>query len=847
MKTTAISRRDFLRRTATGTAFLALAPADGLLGAPTAQAWSKEAKKYRFYMIGHGHIDPVWLWPWTEGVSVVHSTFRSALDRMKETPDFVFTASSAQFYHWISLNDPGMLAEIRQRVAEGRWNVVGGWWVEPDMNIPSGEAMARQGLYGQLALQRLVGRRATVAFNPDSFGHPGSLPQIIRLQGMENYVFMRPGPHEKTLPADLFWWEGVEGSRVLAFHIQDSYNSGSEADAVKKHLEEIVKRTENYPATALMAFYGVGDHGGGPTKANIRGIDKLKAEKGAPQIAYGSVDRYFEEVRADGSLSIPAVKDDLQHHAVGCYTAESAIKKNNRQAEAALVAAEKITGVGSLIWKADYPKEAFTAAWQKLLFLQFHDSLAGSSLSAHSEDAREGYGYVLNTARESTALAMQKLEWRIAAEDPESQYLVLFNPHAWEAEANVAYDLDWKPSPCVMDDRGRVYPAQWTAGQSVTGRKRILFTVPLPPMGYRQVRVMKGDASIPSEKAAKAEGNRLENGYYRISFSPDGTLSIFDKEAGREVFAGGNGGCRGVVIEDTSDTWSHDIRSFSKEIGSFGGATVKVLDEGPLRATVRVVSTYGKSALTIDWSLYSGSRRIEAAVSLDWHERLKMLKFSFPVDVEAPRPTYEIPYGHIVREANGDEDPGQRWIDLTGRRDGGLYGLTVVNDAKYGYSVAGNDMRISVVRSAPFAHHDPAKLNPGQEYSWMDQGIQTFRLLLVPHRDGWKEAHIPRIAEEFMTPPAVIYQGIHQGDMPASGSFLAIDAPQVVVSAVKKSEEGEDVVIRLVETLGEAVSATLHFPSAGFTWKGRFKPGEIKTLRLDPRTGSVREVNLLEE
>ncbi|MDR1980965.1 MAG: glycosyl hydrolase-related protein [Tannerellaceae bacterium] len=842
-----ISRRDFIRRSATGTAFLALTPASSLLANPTAASWSKKAKKFSFYMIGHGHIDPVWLWPWTEGVSVVHSTFRSALDRMNETPDFVFAASSAQFYHWISLNDPGMLAEIRQRVAEGRWNVVGGWWVEPDMNIPSGEAMARQGLYGQLTLQRLVGRRATTAFNPDSFGHPGALPQIIRLQGMENYVFMRPELHEKTLPADLFWWEGIDNSRVLTYRIQDGYNSGSNAESIKSHLEEIVKRTKNHPATVLMGFYGVGDHGGGPTKANIQGINKLKAGKDAPAISYGSVDRYFNEIRANKDLSIPVVKDDLQHHAVGCYTAECDIKKNNRQAEAALVTAEKITGIGSVIWKADYPKEAFTAAWQKLLFLQFHDSLAGSSVSVHSQDAREGYGHILNTAHESVALAIQKLEWQIAAEDPESQYVVLFNPHAWEIDAHIAYDLDWKPSPCVMDDRGRVYPAQWTAAQSVTGRRRILFTVPLPPMGYRQIRVMKGDSSIPSGKVAEADENRLENDYFRITFSPNGTISIFDKEAGKEVFAGGNSGCKGVVIEDTSDTWSHGIKSFSKEIGSFGGATVKVLDKGPLRATVRVVSTYGKSTLTIDWSLYSGSRRIEAAVSLDWHEQLKMVKFSFPVDVEAPVPTYEIPYGHIVREANGDEDPGQRWIDLTGKRDGGLYGLTVVNDAKYGYNVLGNDMRISVARSAPFAHHDPAKLNPEQEYIWMDQGIQTFRMLLIPHKDSWKEAHIPRIAEEFIAPPAVVYQGIHKGSMPASGSFLAIDTPNVVVSAIKKSEEGDDVIIRLVETLGEEVSATLHFPSADFSWKGRFKPSEIKTLRLNPQTGLIKEVNVLEE
>ena len=223
MKSKSISRRNFISRTVAGTAALAFSPATSLLANVNANQWQKDAGKYTIYMIGHGHIDPVWLWPWTEGVSVVHSTFRSALDRMKETPGVVFTASSAQFYQWVADNDPSMLSEIKQRITEGLWNVVGGWWVEPDMNIPSGESMTRQGLYGQRTLEKLVGKRAVVAFNPDSFGHPGTLPQIIKLQGMENYVFMRPGAHEKTLPANLFWWEAPDGTDRKSTRLNSSH------------------------------------------------------------------------------------------------------------------------------------------------------------------------------------------------------------------------------------------------------------------------------------------------------------------------------------------------------------------------------------------------------------------------------------------------------------------------------------------------------------------------------------------------------------------------------------------------------------------------------------------------
>jgi alpha-mannosidase len=843
-----ISRRDFFNRAAIGAAVLAMVPASLSASKTSGNPWPKLVKKYRFHMIGHGHIDPVWLWQWHEGVSVVHSTFRSALDRMNETPDFIFTGSSAQFYQWVADNDPAMLAEIRKRVDEGRWNIVGGWWIEPDVNIPSGEALARQGLYGQLTLQRLLGQRAKVAFNPDSFGHPVSLPQIIKLQGMDNYVFMRPGPHEKKLPAELFWWESPDGTRVLTYHIQNSY---SNSKSIRNRLELTLGQMKDQPITAFMSFFGVGDHGGGPTKENILEINLLRKEKMAPTILYSSVDRYFEEMHANEQLMFPTLKDDLQIHAVGCYTAEWAIKKNNRLAEATLVTAEKISTVGSAVWKAPYLKDKFTAAWHKLLLLQFHDSLAGTSLFAHSRDARDGYGYVFDIAHEALYMAAQKLEWQIAAGDPASEYLVVFNAHAWEVNAYVAYDLDRPlfPKPTrVSDDSGRALPHQWNLAQSqISQRKRLVFNVTLPPMGYRQIRVTNDEFTIQVERAVEAEANRIENEYFRLSVSDNGAVGIFDKETGKEVFTDGATGCRAVMLNDPSDTWSHGVVAYADEIGAFGHASIQIPENGSLQATIRVITTYGDSKLMVDWSLYAGSRNIEANVTLDWHEQLKMLKFSFPVAVTSPTATYEVPYGHFVRETNGAEYPGQRWIDVTGKRGEDSYGLTIINDAKYGYSVTGNDLRISVARADVYAHHAPEKLDPDKAYLWMDQGIQNFRMWLIPHKEGWKESNIPRLAEEFIAPPVSVYQGIHKGTMPKSGSFLVAQPANVVVSSIKKAEAGNDIIIRCVETHGTAVAATLDFPSVRLQWKGNFRPCEIKTLRLNTTSGDIKEVNLLEE
>ena len=853
-----ITRRNFLRQTVTGTVTVALTPLTSLVAkANPLPEWPRDASSYKFYMIGHGHIDPVWLWPWHEGISIVHSTFRSALDRMNETPDLVFTSSSAQFYQWVADNDPQMLDEIKRRIAEGRWNVVGGWWVEPDVNIPSGEAMVRQGLYGQLTMQRLLGVRAKVAFNPDSFGHAGTLPQIFSLQGMNNYVFMRPGPHEKTIPADLFWWESPDGSRVLTYRIQESYN---ETRSINRRVEQILEKRTAQPMQSFMAFYGVGDHGGGPTKVTIQSIEDLKKEKGAPTVLYSTIDKYFNDMRDDKKLNLPVVKDELQFHAVGCFTADVEIKKNNRLAEFALVTAEKIAGLGSAYWGAHFPKEQFTDAWKQVLFLQFHDSMAGTSVYDHSQHAREGHNYAINIAHNAMAMAIQKLEWQIPSDDPDSEYVVVFNPHAWEVRTNVEYDLNNKPNPLITNERGEILPAQIVQAQSVTGRRRFLFNTAIPAMGYRQIRIRRGE-NIPESKVSAAD-NRMENEFYRITFSPDGQIGIFDKETGREVFKNGATGCKGVIIDDPSDTWSHEVRDFTKsipgaynyttkgEIGAFGHAKMKVIETGPLRAAIRVQNAYGDSDMTIDWLLTAGSRNIEARVTLNWHEKLKMLKFSFPVDVEASQATYEIPYGFIIREADGKEEPGQRWIDVTGRQSGNTYGLTVFNDARYGYSINESDMRITVTRSAPYAHHGPgalANMDPDNKAYWQDQGIQTMRLMLTPHKGSWQDINAPHIAEEFIAPPVVVYQGIHGGKLSKSGSYLSVDAPNVILSALKYSETGNSGIIRLVETMGKDTAVTLRFPSVDFQWRGNIKAFEIKTLRIAPQSGNISEVNLLEE
>lgn len=843
-----ISRRSFINRTLSVASGIAIYPllSDNNRNISGKNKWPENAKKYRFHLIGHAHIDPVWLWPWPEGLAVVHSTFRSLLDLMNENPDITFAASSAQFYQWIADNDPGMIQEIKQRVDEGRWNIVGGWWVEPDMNIPCGESMVRQGLYGQLTLEKLIGHRSVVAFNPDSFGHANTVPQIIHLQGMDNYVFMRPNPVEKSISDDLFWWQGPDGIKVMTYRIPLSYN---DTGSVRSKIEQVSGMLQNKDLDTVMTFYGAGDHGGGTTRDNIASIIEIQKEIDAPEILFSTPEKYFTEVRGKKNFKLNVVNDDLQHHAAGCYTAESEIKKNNRAAETALITAEKIASVGSVKWGYRYPMEEFTNAWKRVLFLQFHDSLAGTSLPGHSASAREGFYFARDTASQAAYKALQKLEWMVAAEDPESQYLLVFNPHAWETESYIEYEISWdKHIPAIAEDEnGNQLAYQWISGSTVTGnRTGILIKVHIPAFGYRQIRIKPG-APAALDPRIRAENNTIENETIRITVSKSGTVGIFDKVSEIEVFNGGETGCRTLVIDDKSDTWSHDVKAFRNVIGYFGNPEISIIEKGPVRSIIRSKSTYGRSSLIIEWILYSEKHFVEARINLDWQEQLKMLKFSFPVNVKSPSVTYETPYGHIVRTTNGDEEPGQRWVDMTGDSKGGKYGLTLINDAKYGYSAENNDMRISVTRSSVYAHHNPRKLESEGQYLWQDQGIQTFRMLLFPHKNTWQEAEIPRITEEFIAPPLSIYQGIHRGKLQKSDSFIKAEPNNIIIAAIKQSENSNDLILRCIETSGKYVTSKITLSFAGCEWEGNFRPCEIKTLRINIPLLKISEVNLLEE
>ncbi|MGC8781361.1 MAG: alpha-mannosidase [Anaerolineae bacterium] len=807
------------------------------------------------HMIGNAHIDPVWLWPWQEGFHEVRATFRSALDRMREYDDFVFCASSAAFYAWVEQSDPAMFEEIRQRVAEGRWIIVGGWWVEPDCNLPGGESFVRHGLYGQRYFKEKFGVIATVGWNVDSFGHAATLPQILARSGIRFYCFLRPGPHEKGLPGRVFWWEAPDGSRVLAFRIPFEYLSHDHD--LEPHIRRCAAEMKP-PLDEFMCFYGVGNHGGGPTIANIECIRRLDGAADLPKLRFSSPETFFRSVEKLAA-TLPTVRDELQHHASGCYAAHSGIKRWNRLAEQRLLVAEKWSALAAWTTGQPYPAD-LGRAWQSLLFNQFHDILAGTAIEPAYDDARDQIGEALTIADRGLNLAIQSFVWRIGIpQEPGSRPIVVFNPHAWAGRQVVELECGRMTGDEVLvDDQGNVVPFQCIQSHATAGgRRRLLFLADLPGLGYRTYRLLPappspGSAGDRADRGSfvSAGDTILDNGRFRLEFDPLGghIKSLRDVRAGVEVFSGP--AAVPVVIDDPSDTWSHDVFRFDRAIGQFTARSVRLVEAGPVRRTIRVIGEYGCSQLIQDFSMYADRDAIDVSVTLDWREQLKLLKLRFPVNLKFLKVTAAIPYGHIERKADGAEEPIQEWVDLSGTsRDAEIaYGFALLNDGKYSADVNVRDIGLTVLRSPAYAHHVPAVLAPDQLYSFIDQGLQRFRYTMLPHAGSWETAGIVQAAAELNQRPIALLATYHpEGPLPQAAGFIAVEPAHVVVSVLKRAEDGDDLILRAVETIGVPARATICLPQWERTVEADFGPTEIKTFRVprDPAQ-KVVETDLLE-
>lgn len=808
-------------------------------------------KETKLHMIGNAHLDPVWLWNWQEGYQEAKATFRSALDRMQEDPEFIFTCGATICYEWVEKNNPAMFEEIRQRVKEGRWQLVGGWIVQSDCNLPCGEAFARQSLYGQQYFLSRFGKAAKTGYNVDSFGHCAALPQILQQSGMENYVFMRPMPHEKALPGRLFWWKSPDGARVLTYQIPFEYCSQA------GELENYVGRLQGelaHPHQELMLFYGVGNHGGGPTRENLHSIHQMQNREDLPALELSSPDRYFERIRQSTAAELPEVCGDLQHHASGCYSVMSRIKKQNRQAEQMLIAAEKWSAVAAGLKLQPYPDGEIKRAWKSILFNQFHDILAGTCIPSAYDDASYLYGEAMAIAQRCQNDALQAIAWEIAIEEEaEMKPIVVFNPHEWACRVPVELEVRGLQNDrfILTDPAGKPVAAQRIRSEAtVLGQSRLLFVAQLPPMGYRVFKLWLNKAPDGGQPSVTMNETAAENDFWRLEWNAEtGCLArIWDIK--RQIDLLGSRNARMAVIQDDSDTWSHSVFKFDRELGYMTPYKVQVIERGPVRSVLRVCSRFHDSSAVQEYAVYRELPGIEVRVKLDWHEPQTMLKLKYPVNIGLSTATYEIPFGTIQKSANGEEEPGQSWIDYSGIHPAGgaLCGLAIANDAKYSYSFEKQEMAVTLLKNSVYAHHEPKELDPAQEYAYTDEGIQRFQYLLLPHDGDWRRSDILRQSRQLLARPVTILETFHQGSLPQEFSFVAGSSASVLISAVKRAEDGEGYILRAYESEGTAQRVELQLPFLKRTIEAAFTPYQIQTLYVpDDSTQPVQTVNFIEK
>ena len=784
-------------------------------------------KKQKVFMIGNAHLDPAWVWSWQEGSCEAKATIRSALDRMKEFPDFKFVCSSSSVYQWIEDFDAEMFEEIKQRVAEGRFIIVGGWKVQPDCNLPNGENFARMSLYSQRYFKESFGKTAQVGYNVDSFGHNAMLPQILQKSGMKYYVYMRPMEYEKSMQDNIFTWEAPDGSKVTAFRIYETYcKQFNQMEELESYLENCSKF---YNGTEFMGYYGVGNHGGGPTIKNIQLIEEYNQKEGGRfELSMADPVEFFEKYERENTL--PVLKEELQHHASGCYAAVSEVKTLLRRGETKLTEAEKLSVLAELLLGKKYELKNIQRGWENVNFLTFHDILGGCCVkSAYDDSLYMGYE-AISIAEKQINSAAQSLSWKIDTTNQEYGLpVVVFNPHSFAVEETITIN---NYAEAVKDAEGNDVPFVNTVSETmpVFARDNATFRVKLPAFGYAVYYYQCSQAfNQPfrtagdyANRAKKSEALGLENEFLKAVFGKDGSLiSLFDKRTGKETLAGAS---RSVIIDEGAhDTWSHAKNYFDKEIDCFHCVAVEKLESNDVLETVKVTSTYGASTLAQYYTLNAGEDVIRVRVKLNWNEKHKLLKLAFPVKTETPTSIYEIPFGSIERPCNGEEEPALMWAMVGDETNG----LALLNDSKYSYSVKDNVISLTAIRSPIYCDHG---LTRSTEADYTDQGITEFGYALMPATTK-NRAKIFQRALQFNTQPTVVLENHHSGSLPLMYEGMHVDKENIVVSAFKKAEDGNGFVLRAYECDGRAVTAKIDCKSIGM-YELNFSPYEVKTVRI---------------
>ncbi len=726
---------------------------------------------------------------------------------MAEYPDYVFCCSQPQQYAWMKEYYPTIYEGIKQAVKRGQWEPIGSMWIEPDCNLPSGESLVRQILHGKNFFLDEFGYETTELWIPDVFGYSAALPQIMRQAGIDSFVTQKISWNQfNKFPHHTFLWEGLDGTRIFShFPPADTYN----ADITAKQLHYVETNfREHDRANRSLLVYGWGDGGGGPTKGMLEAAARLRDFEGLPKVTLEKVSAFLAKAKEDAQdLPVWVGELYLELHR-GTYTTQARNKRGNRKSEHLLHDAEffSVLAPGVTVVEDNAARTVYDVtprgvhsveayldrAWKLLLLNQFHDIIPGSSISWVYEDSGRDYETIARLCEAITAPARRQLAAEIdttAAERP----VIVFNTMAFPRTEVVS-----------LPDGGNVW-------------------VEVGPCGYAVNDLAASNHFQPVQVSAAAGSITLDNGILRVCLDQDGQLvEVYDQRAKRQVLASGSVGNLLQLHRDHPnlwDAWDIDIHAAETVEDITALSLMEIVEDGPLRAVVRLERRFGRSSLTQRVSLRAGSARLDFETNVNWQESHRLLKVAFPVNVRSMRATYETQFGHVERPTHRNtswdlarfEVCGHQWADLSE----GDYGVALLNDCKYGHDILGHTMRLSLLRS------------PGAPDPTADRGAHQFTYSLFPHAGSFQEGGVITEARALNAPLHLVMAENRSGPRPSKECFFGVDCPAVMIDTVKKAEKEDAIIVRLFEA---------HQTRGPVTFKTSLPVRSISTADLMERT-----------
>ena len=797
------------------------------------------------HLICNAHLDPVWQWRWEEGASEALATFRNAVDILDEHRDLVFCHNEAVLYQWAEELDRALFEAIFRHIRSGRWAVAGGWFIQPDVNLPGTESLVRTIAEGRRYFQERFGAAPRVAYNFDSFGHSGGLPQILRRAGYEMYIHMRPQAPELALPADLYRWRGVDGTTIPAYRIAVGLYH-TERDNIEDRLRAGVALALEL-GRDVPVFWGLGNHGGGATRRDLRVIDAFIAGETRVRVVHSTPDRFYEAVK-DATARAPVFEGDLQRCFTGCYTSLSRIKRRAVSSLGRLVQAEAFSAASWWLAGAGFPENEFGEAWNMHNFNDFHDVLTGSCVEPAERDALDLYGRAEDIVRSNALRAAASLN-RGSLNNPALPVTVFqANPSLRrvpvEFECMSDYRPFWKGTWRLRLFRadGREVVCQEERPEALLPfndwRRRVSFIDDLPGVGVSRYFLKAFE-----EKPEKKRGHVLP---VRVPES-SAIVHRIDRKTGlvTSLKAGGAGEALSgplfepLVVEDTADSWGTGRGSYRKIAGRFRPAgRPAVIEQGPVRTVTRSVLVYRNSRIVMDTLSYPRWPALEFRLRVTWNEERRRLKLRVPTALASAGLLCEVPGGAIRRPSDGEEHVHGRWLVIEGRsgrpatkaRSRGTapsgdspVAIGIASGGQHGFDFRDGELRLSVLRSSAYCHEQGFDLDAAAPalgtrtggtcppaWKFADIGVHEFRLLVTAGSPAAVRALMPGLADQLAAPPlAYAHLPYDSGRAPSVEPLLDLRPASIRLLACKRSWDGEALVVRLQEAVGRKTIANL--------------------------------------